>query len=183
MNVFVLCTGRCGSVTFTKAVKHITNFTAAHESRASMVGEERLAYPPRHIEVDNRLSWLLGRMDQTYGDSARYVHLTRDPEATAASFTKRERFGIFKAYRTGIIKKKGWRKKPATTLDVSRDLVDTVTQNIEIFLRDKPHVMRFRLEDAASDFPKFWDWIGATGDLAAAQTEFLRNYNASKSNP
>jgi hypothetical protein len=29
MNVFVLCTERSGSITFTKAAEHITNFTAA----------------------------------------------------------------------------------------------------------------------------------------------------------
>ena len=46
MNIFVLCTGRCGSVTFTKACQHITNYTCTHESRVSLLGEDRLNYPP-----------------------------------------------------------------------------------------------------------------------------------------
>ncbi|WJI25223.1 hypothetical protein RHP47_05945 [Thermosynechococcus sp. QKsg1] len=50
MNVFVLCTGRCGSVTFAKACTFITNFSSAHESRTFLLGEARLAYPDRHIE-------------------------------------------------------------------------------------------------------------------------------------
>ena len=56
MNVFVLCTGRCGSTTFACACRHIENYTAAHESRSHLAGPERFAYPEDHIEVDNRLS-------------------------------------------------------------------------------------------------------------------------------
>ncbi len=56
MDVFVLCTGRCGSTTFIKACAHITNYTAAHESRTGLLGSDRLDYPGKHIEADNRLS-------------------------------------------------------------------------------------------------------------------------------
>ena len=44
------------------------NFTAAHESRKSLVGGARLAYPDRHIEADNRLSWILGRLGRAFPD-------------------------------------------------------------------------------------------------------------------
>jgi hypothetical protein len=30
------------------------------------------------------------------------------------------------------------------------------------------------------DFPKFWHWIGATGDLDAAMATFATRHNASK---
>ncbi|WP_298976670.1 hypothetical protein [uncultured Thermosynechococcus sp.] len=60
MNVFVPCTGRCGSVTFAKACSFITNFRSAYESRTFLRGEARLAYPSRSIGVDNRLSQFLG---------------------------------------------------------------------------------------------------------------------------
>ncbi|GGA66833.1 hypothetical protein GCM10011521_01190 [Arenimonas soli] len=33
MNVFVLCTGRCGSVSFARASAYLTNYTAGQESR------------------------------------------------------------------------------------------------------------------------------------------------------
>lgn len=56
MNVFVLNSGRCGSTTFIAACRHITNYSSGHESRATLIGEERLAYPTQHIEADNRLS-------------------------------------------------------------------------------------------------------------------------------
>jgi hypothetical protein len=63
MNVFVLTTGRSGSLTFAEACRRITNYTTGHETRVGRVGPERLAYPDRHIEVDHRLAWFLGRMD------------------------------------------------------------------------------------------------------------------------
>jgi hypothetical protein len=90
MNVFVLCTGRCGSVTFSKACSHITNFTSGHESRRKEWGAARLAYPDNHIETDNRLAWLLGRLDATYGRDARYVLLTRNEDDVVESFVRKD---------------------------------------------------------------------------------------------
>lgn len=49
MRAFVLCTGRCGSVTFIKACAHIDNFSAGHETLASEVGTRRFAYPDDHV--------------------------------------------------------------------------------------------------------------------------------------
>lgn len=42
-----------------------------------------MAYPPRHIEVDNRLAWFLGYLQEHHGHEAYYVHLTRDRDAVA----------------------------------------------------------------------------------------------------
>src|SRR6478752_4229315 len=104
MNIFVLCTGRCGSTTFIKACSHISNFTSAHESRAHLIGEDRLDYPTNHIEADNRLSWLLGRLGRKYGRDAVYVHLKRNMRDTAHSFANGGGGGIIKAYKgSGII--------------------------------------------------------------------------------
>lgn len=86
MNVFILNAGRSGSKTFARACDHITNFTSAHESRSGLLGEGHFAYPDNHIESDNRLAWLLGRLDRKYGDRAFYVHLTRDVGPVAASW-------------------------------------------------------------------------------------------------
>ena len=88
MNVFVLNSGRCGSMTFIRACRHIRNYSAGHESRVQLLGEQRLAYAPDHIEADNRLCWLLGRLDAAYGEHAYYVHLSREPAATAVSSTR-----------------------------------------------------------------------------------------------
>jgi len=83
LNVFVLCAGRCGSVTFIEVAKHVCNYIAGHETRTALNGHARFAYPVGHIEADNRLSWLLGRLDDRYGDEAFYVHLQRDILDTA----------------------------------------------------------------------------------------------------
>ena len=170
MNVFVLCTGRCGSQTFIKACSHLSNYSSAHESRMSLLGAERLRYPLNHIEADNRLSWLLGRLDKVYGDEAFYVHLTRDVEAVAASCARRYDTGIMQAYRDpGILM--GLSKYTDPTA-VAADYCTTVNSNIELFLKDKSRQMAFRLECAQQDFPAFCDRIGAAGDLAGALSEF-----------
>src|SRR5664279_6422416 len=88
MNVFVLTTGRAGSESFIAACKHLTNYTAGHESQVSRLGPDRIQYPDRHIEADNRLAWFLGRLEERYGDEAFYVHLVRDRAATAASLVR-----------------------------------------------------------------------------------------------
>lgn len=175
MNVFVLCTGRCGSTTFAKACQHLTNFTAAHESRSRLAGRARFEYPDNHIEVDNRLSWYLGMLDRYYGDRAYYVHLLRDPEAVARSFALRKdwKHAILTAYHNGI----AWGALGASRLDVARDYVATVNANISAFLKDKSNVMVFELEKAAEQFPRFLEWIGAEGDLKAACEEITVQHN------
>jgi hypothetical protein len=176
VNVFVLNAGRCGSTTFIRACRQITNFSAGHESRVHLLGAERLAYPANHIEADNRLAWYLGRLDAAYGGDAWYVHLRRDPAAGAASFARRAGFGIMQAYREGIL----LGGEPGQSAEaVARDYLDTVTANIALFLRDKPRCMEFRLEAAKADFAAFWQWIGAAGDLAAALAEWDTRHNAS----
>lgn len=178
MNIFVLNTGRCGSTTFIAACRHIKNFTAGHETRVQLLGAERLAYPPNHIEADNRLSWLLGRLDAAYGDNARYVHLTRERSQVAASFARRADFGIMKAYREGILLHDEQQQVDEEAL--ACDYIDSVESNIALFLSNKSHTLSFSLENARSDFVRFWAWIGAEGDLQAALAEWEVRHNASK---
>jgi len=177
MQVFVLCTGRCGSMTFIHACQHMTNFTAGHESRWGLLFGARLCYPQNHIESDNRLSWCLGGLNEKFGEQAYYVHLLRDREATARSFARRIGGGpgsIVRGYQRSIV-----RCRDEDPLEVCRDYVDTVTQNISMFLADKPHVLTVRLEQARRDFRRFWRWIDASGDLDAAMAEWDTRYNAS----
>ncbi len=125
MNVFVLCTGRCGSVTFIESCKHITNYTAGHETRCNWTGDKRFAFPPHHIEADNRLSWLLGRLDAAYGDNAFYVHLTRDREAVARSYARRYPRGIIGAYHTEILMGAATQNRETDLVQVAADYCDT----------------------------------------------------------
>ena len=178
MNVFVLSTGRCGSTTFIEACKHITNYTCGHESRSAMLGEARLDYPENHIEADNRLSWLLGRLDKKYNNKAFYVHLKRNESDTARSFTKRYSLGIMRAYRgSGILMDLPEQSDP---MSVSLDYCNTVNSNIELFLKDKSQKITLDLENIESDFIKFCQLIDAEGDISAAIAEFESDYNSTK---
>ena len=169
MNVFVLCTGRSGSVTFSRAAAHMTNFTSGHETRVRLLGDARLAYPPYHVEADNRLTWMLGRLEEKFGDSAFYVHLMRDAQATALSFNHRWQMkgSIIAAYRDAILM--GAEGPP---IAVCTDYVETVNANIRAFLSGKPHAMRFELERAEDHWRTFWERIGAKGDLQASLAEW-----------
>lgn len=176
-NVLVLCTGRCGSTTFAAACGHISNWSAGHETRCHLLGPDRLAYPPRHIEADNRLSWMLGRVQAAFGAKTAYVHLTRDAEAVARSYAHRAGYGIMHAYLHGMVFPPPGPAAPRPVLPHARDMVATITANIEAFLSDKPHVLRLRMEAAEEEFPRFWDWIGAEGRLDLALQEWSIRHN------
>jgi hypothetical protein len=155
----------------------MTSHTAGHETRISLIGDERLAYPPDHIEADNRLTWLLGRLEDRFGADAYYVHLIRDETATAQSFVARYRKGIMHAYRTAIIYKSSEDIPP---LDMALDYVRTAERNVVAFLTGKPNVMVVRLEQAKDDFRTFWEWVGAEGDLDAALAEWDVRHDATR---
>jgi hypothetical protein len=176
MNVFVLNTGRCGSTTFIKACQHISNYTSSHESLLDKTGQQRLDYPDNHIEADNRLSWFLGQLDKKYSDDAVYVHLKRERQAVAESFSKRIDFGILKAYEQGILLHGEHR---LSAFDIAVDYIDTVNANIELFLKDKTRKIDVSIETVTTDFPRFWEMIGARGDLDEAIKQWSINYNAS----
>lgn len=174
MNVFVLSTGRCATTTFIAACSHITNFTANHESLCNRLFARRFDYAENHIEADNRLSWLLGRLDKAYGDNAFYVHLVRDRDETAASYNKRwdKPNSIMPAYSRAIIL-----GNEQHDIDSCRDYWDTVNSNIELFLKDKTKKLTFRMENAEQDFRRFWAGIGAQGDLERAVATWQICYN------
>lgn len=176
MNIFVLCTGRCGSTTFARATAHANNFSIGHESRATEVGSRRFDYPPNHIEIDNRLSWFLGRLDDKFGDSAAYVHLRRNPVDVATSYNQRwtARVSIMAAYRGGVLK--GAAQAPS--LDICTDYVVTVERNISLFLRGKTRVLEIWLENWIETYPKFWSWAGLVGDFDLALNELKVTHNA-----
>jgi hypothetical protein len=179
MNIFVLGTGRCGTTTFMRACRHVTNFTAEHESRINLVGAARLAYPDNHIEADNRLSWFLGRLDAAYGDRATYVHMMRNEDEVVRSYMKRYKSerSIVYGYRTTIIPNPA----PETAAsDLVRDFCRTVNANVAQFLADKSRKITVHLETAEQDFAACWDMAGFEGDREAALREWRVPYNASR---
>jgi hypothetical protein len=185
MRVFILCTGRNGSSTIIKACQHITNFTADHESLSRELGEARLNYPDNHIEADNRLSWVLGRLNERFGDEPFYVHLKRNRDQVAKSFTRRyfTPESMIDAFCEGIHKHPAELMSAEERLQAAYDYVDTIDSNIELFLADKSKVMTIEMEQIKTDFVRFWDQIGAEGDQEAALAEFDIRHNASKKRP
>jgi hypothetical protein len=173
MNVFVLSTGRCGSMSFARACSHMTNYVVGHESRVGKVGEDRLAFPPNHIESDHHLAFYLGRLDERFGDDAFYVHLTRDLEATADSWARRFVISpMMSSYRRGMIGSEAVPRR-----DAALEMVKTATANIRHFLKDKSRVARVRLEHAEEDFQSFWRQVGAEGSLSDALGEWRAHHN------
>ena len=105
-------------MTFVQACSHLTNYTSGHETRSAMIGAARFEFPEDHIEVDNRLSWLLGSLAARYEEQEPlFVHLMRDREAVAHSFLRRWDSG-FRAWMTrafghGIVQRSNeWPKHP-----------------------------------------------------------------------
>lgn len=182
VNVFVLGTGRCGSVTFATACRHFTNFSVGHESRARLVGPDRLAFPDQHIEVDNRLSWHLGSIGCRFEDDRTfYVHLVRDRAAVIDSFERRWdspfRASIIRAFAHGIVMRSSdWDDHDRRA--VCEAYVTTVEENIREFLAGRDWI-EIAIESATDDFPSFADRIGALGDIDAARAEFAVRHNAS----
>jgi len=190
MRVFVLCTGRCGSMTFARACRRATNYTCSHES-----GREDFYawnYPDNHIEVDNRLSWCVGRLHERFPD-AYYVHLLRNREDVVRSFAERGirqwcqiLHGWVFAIKQGYPVKRGRPVAPGALealkqqVDLEREaaeMVDTINANIRHFLRDKRHATVW-IERPERGFPAFWRDIGAHGDLDAALAVLKRRFNA-----
>lgn len=183
MRAFVLCTGRCGSVTFIEACRQIDNYTAGHESLAREYGTARFGYPDGHIEADNRLSWFLGGLRRAFGPDPLYVHLRRDPEQVAQSFLQRwsrGRANIIGAFGQAMLPVPHSRTDESERLDICRFYVDTVRTNIEAFLSTVPYTMTIDLERAQEQFPEFWHRLGAEGDLDAAVAEFGIRHNPSR---
>ena len=153
MRTFVLTTGRSGSVTFARACAHATNMTSGHETHAGHI-TGRLDYPNGHIETDNRLAWFLGPLHAAHPD-AFYVHLTRDPTDTAASFARRstDTLPLVRRAREGLAQVRGFHRaslidafqhgiihtrhtlRPGDVEASTRLMVDTVNANITEFLR------------------------------------------------
>jgi hypothetical protein len=177
MHVFVLGTGRCGTMTFARACGHIANYTTAHESRTSCWGRDRLDYADRHIEVDNRLAWFLGELDERFGRDAFYVHLLRDSEKVVRSFLKKWGSGVIDAFTGTIVMQRDW--QPSQRAAACRFYVETVNANLRQFLKDKPQQLTIDIERPLPGFEEFWKRIGAQGHYERAVVEFSVRHNAS----
>jgi hypothetical protein len=182
MRVFILCTGRSGSKAFSIACNAIDNYTAEHEGLARRLGKDRFAYPDHHIEADSRLVWFLGALDREFGNEAYYVHLIRDKDKTVRSYNRRwtKNGSIIRAYCEGIHQINMKKLDKNRRIRVVEDFYDNANDNIRHFLKDKDKVLTIHLENIRDDFPRFWEEIGAEGDLQKALDTFETWHNKSK---
>lgn len=183
-NVFILCTGRCGSKTFIQACKHIQNYTAGHETNITAnwrILQQRILYPEYHIEADNRLSFFLGTLNHYYTkEEVFYVHLTRRENDVIRSFAKRHGTrSLTDNFIRGILYQQN--PKSGNKSVLIQMMVRSIKHNIENFiLRNNMNGMGFPIEYAKTLFPSFCDKIGAEVDIQKALAEFDKQYNSSE---
>jgi hypothetical protein len=183
-HVFILSVGRSGSKAFAKACSHITNYTSGHETNSSKTGKTRLEYPIYHIESDAKISWMLGSLEERFGDAPLYVHLIRDKDAVVKSWDKRWNYSFsgIRHFSEGVLSNVSELLSDADKRVIGEQHYDVVNANISLFLRDKSNVMSICLEEIDEKFPRFWKAIGAEGNLPAALEEFKQKHNTNASN-
>ncbi len=179
-NVFVLNVGRSGSKTFAKACTHITNYSSGHETRSWEIGEERLEFPSNHIEVDNKLTWMLGSLDKKYGKEAYYVYLIRDRKDVIKSWDRlwNHSFSNIRFFAEGVLSNVPDLISQKEKCEIGEFHYDVANQNIELFLKDKPNTITIRFEDIENGFSQFWSVIAAEGNLEQALAEFKVKHNS-----
>ncbi|MCK4746434.1 MAG: hypothetical protein KAT15_05340 [Bacteroidales bacterium] len=187
MKVFVLGTGRSGTKTFARACEHLTNYTVSHNSLREGAGFDHkwsvLKSKDQHIEVDDRLSWLLPVMERLHGDDAYYVHLWRDPAKVVRSYARPGRLhlqgSLLSTFYHGILGTPAEKRKvrAADAEKAGAICVEVINKNIENFLEDKSNRIFIDIDDPKEPYRHFLQEIGAEGDLEAALTEFEAIYD------
>lgn len=181
-NIFVLCTGRCGSKTFSNACGHATNYSVGHETVWLRRG---LAYPDDHIEINNRLVWYMGLLREKF-PYARYVYLYRNKGDVARSYMHRTgaEFSLMRAWRNAI--RMGWfsqrSKDPEREpYEDALEMVTAINTNIEVFMETLADWQKVFVDIERPDtFKRFWERMGLKGDMDAAIETFCKRCGQSR---
>ena len=174
MRIFVTGTGRCGSVTFSQACRHVTNYTCGHETHTNKRAAEGLRgdvahwdYPDNHIEVSPQLVIGIPILRRRYPE-ARWVHLVRrDRDACARSLCLRSDMRAFARY--------WFLNSDPDELSVAYAVYDTVRSLCQALL---PDAFTLELEQARLQWRACWEFIGARGDFARSLREWETRHNA-----
>jgi hypothetical protein len=170
MRVFVVGTGRCGSMTFARAARHMTNYTAAHESPIPA----DLRFPDGHVEVSPRLTWLLPSLVEIYPADTLYVHLRRKKEEVVRSWLHRGRHR-----GPGIWERLVYATAPQDFRQTCELCYDAMTRLIETSLAGRNR-MTLWLHRAPESWGRFWRAIGSQGDYPRSLAEWTVRHNASR---
>lgn len=175
MRVFVLGTGRCGSVTFSKACQHIKNYTVTHEGKA---GRLDLDFPNNHIEVDPHLFWNIHELTLKYKDAV-YVHLIRDKIPCVLSLASR---ASVSKHWIPFVYQKEYPEKEDAHLAAERFYRFVNDSIMKMILPYRFTYLQIPIggyrEQILHAFREFWGTIGASGDFVQALREFDTHYNA-----
>ncbi len=176
MNVFVLCTGRCGSKTFAAACKHnITNYTASHESgpfrTTQFLDDLVFHYPPNHIEVDNALTLFAPILARQYGSGAYFVHLLRNADDCIDSLAQRR----CSRRMYGLLF--GKKAAPKHTERRRANVYYRVCNSILERLMDGVSGTTVHIETPERGFSEMWESIGAEGDYDKALRDLGKHLN------
>lgn len=180
MRVFVLGTGRCGSVTVSEACKHITNYTTGHEQVFQKTDKRH--WPDQHIASEPSM-WPFAAALRTWFPDVIIVHLIRLDRA--------EFIQSYRSLRTSgplyaVI------QPPLPIIDVwsschlghpvneeeRRDRIGMFYDAVNATIRAATPDVTVRLEHAREDWPAFWGRIGAEGDYQASLNEWSVRHNA-----
>ena len=161
MRVFVVGTGRCGSVSFREACRHATNYTAGHESKCGL-----LEYPDAWIEVNPQLRCCIPHLAEKYPDAS-WVHLVRTPETCIPSLAALGHGSVMHSYRllhNSVVPSDDPR-------DVAYRYYWAENDAIRVMLAAcVPETQRMvvRLEDVKAQWADFWRFARCEGDYEAS---------------
>jgi hypothetical protein len=187
MRVFVTGTGRCGTTTFKEACRHITNYTAGHETNRHKADMNNLEYPDNHIEVDPHLWAMLPLLEKKYPRSC-YVHIRRNRAEVIESWWKREAnqlpgsgLGLASLAAPFVQLNVNNLKSQHQFYPAAKLMYDVITSNIDHFLQNTRVNSCITLQlglITVAEWRNFWDLIGAEGDFVASCQTWDTVHNA-----
>jgi len=170
MRVFVVGTGRCGSVTLSKACKNIKNYSSSHESKTSpnnqgVFGD--LEYPENHIEIDPRMSYHIFSLREKYKDGI-FFHLLREESGCVRSLSKRKSLRNYSTFHYG------WFDNDYDA--AAKMYYENTTKMLKSVIPESHTIV---LENIEHDWVKFCKIIKAECDQEKALIQLKQKYNRS----
>lgn len=195
MRVFVVGTGRCGSVTFCKACEYIENFTVAHETVFNR--RDKLDWPDQYIAVEPSLWPLVPLLRKRYPRLV-LVHLVRRNRAEfihsyrvldSPPFIGAKNYRIPEKDR--LPEKANWEGAPPV-IDVwaacyvgtpigeaeRRELLGLYYDTVNTMVRELRPDVTVTLEEPATGWRQLWRRIEALGDYEKSLAEWDVKHNS-----
>lgn len=189
MRVYVVGTGRCGSVTIAAALKEtVTNLTVGHETFANG-HPSNMAYPglpDDHIEVDHRLTFHLGPilLDVMKGEAI-VVWLRRNTEAVVRSWLRRFKVkgGMMRSWANGVAYFRPELRSADDLEHVARSYVTHVERHLQSVFEchEGADLVRLHIEKPEPGLRELWKLAGLEGDLDRCLELATRYLNKSHS--